>query len=151
MDASKLISKSFGNVIQIVCLLILCKCISWFQCYFFNIRYNILIDTARKHGNTKVMMGDCSTRLSVRLLSDISQGRGAHVAMETVGLLNISILWPLFLTLTSLFPCWVMLYQYHVCHNMILSTGNVWLTGFLLLPDFKKTFFTSDYVYLSHS
>ncbi|CAC5396656.1 CTU2 [Mytilus coruscus] len=48
-----------------------------------SLRYNILIDTARKHSHTKVMTGDCSTRLSVRLLSDISQGKGAHVAMET--------------------------------------------------------------------
>ena len=32
------------------------------------------------------MTADCSTRLSIRLLSDISQGRGAHVAMETVSM-----------------------------------------------------------------
>lgn len=48
-----------------------------------SLRYNVIIDTARKHHHTKVMMADCSTRLSIRLLSDISQGRGAHVAMET--------------------------------------------------------------------
>ncbi|XP_048755383.2 cytoplasmic tRNA 2-thiolation protein 2-like isoform X1 [Ostrea edulis] len=48
-----------------------------------SLRQNILIDLARKEGYTKVMLGDCSTRLAVRLLTDIAQGRGAHVAMDT--------------------------------------------------------------------
>lgn len=35
-------------------------------------------------GYSKVMLGDCGTQLAVRLLTDISTGRGMHAAMETV-------------------------------------------------------------------
>lgn len=48
-----------------------------------SLRQKILIDLARREGYSKVMLGDCSTRLAVRLLTDIAQGRGAHVAMDT--------------------------------------------------------------------
>lgn len=48
-----------------------------------SLRQKILIDLALKKGYSKVMLGDCSTRLAVRLLTDIAQGRGAHVAMDT--------------------------------------------------------------------
>lgn len=54
-------------------------------------RQKILIDLARKEGYSKVMLGDCSTRLAVRLLTDIAQGRGAHVAMDTVRQKSISV------------------------------------------------------------
>ncbi|XP_061196246.1 cytoplasmic tRNA 2-thiolation protein 2-like [Saccostrea echinata] len=48
-----------------------------------SLRQNILIDLACKKGYSKVMLGHCSTRLAVHLLTDIAQGRGAHVAMDT--------------------------------------------------------------------
>lgn len=54
-------------------------------------RQKILIDLALKKGYSKVMLGDCSTRLAVRLLTDIAQGRGAHVAMDTVRQKSISV------------------------------------------------------------
>lgn len=53
------------------------------KCHMF-CRQKILLDLAHKEGYSKVMLGDCSTRLAVRLLTDISEGRGAHVAMDTV-------------------------------------------------------------------
>lgn len=49
------------------------------------------MDLALKKGYSKVMLGDCSTRLAVRLLTDIAQGRGAHVAMDTVRQKSISV------------------------------------------------------------
>lgn len=42
------------------------------------------MDIAEKSGYTKIMMADCGTRLAVRVLSNLSEGRGAHVAMEAV-------------------------------------------------------------------
>lgn len=35
-------------------------------------------------GNSKVMLGTSGNRLAVQMLSDIAQGRGAHVALNTV-------------------------------------------------------------------
>jgi len=46
----------------------------------------LLIDVAKTHGYSKVMTGHCGTRLAVNLLSDISQGRGAQVALDTVSI-----------------------------------------------------------------
>lgn len=43
-----------------------------------------MTSVARQHNYSKIMVGDCSTRLAARLLSDIAQGRGAQVSMETV-------------------------------------------------------------------
>lgn len=48
-----------------------------------SLRHNILLETARHYGYSKVMLGDCGTRLAVRLLTDIATGRGSHAAMET--------------------------------------------------------------------
>ncbi|KAK3085328.1 hypothetical protein FSP39_001545 [Pinctada imbricata] len=48
-----------------------------------SLRQKLLIDLARERGFTKVMLADCSTRLAVRLLSDMAQGHGGHVAMDT--------------------------------------------------------------------
>jgi hypothetical protein len=44
----------------------------------------IFLDVARNCGYSKVMLGSCGTQLAVRLLTDISTGRGAHAAMEAV-------------------------------------------------------------------
>lgn len=35
--------------------------------------------TAREHGYDRIMVGDCSTSLSIRILSDIAQGRGSQL------------------------------------------------------------------------
>ena len=47
------------------------------------LRIRLLLETARKEGYSKVMLGDCATRLSIRLLSDISQGRGSDLPFDT--------------------------------------------------------------------
>lgn len=47
------------------------------------LRQCLMTSVARQHNYSKIMVGDCSTHLAVRLLSDIAQGRGAHVSMET--------------------------------------------------------------------
>lgn len=48
-----------------------------------SIRSQILVSVARQHGCNKVMVGDNSTRLAVRLLSNVSQGRGGTVSLDT--------------------------------------------------------------------
>ncbi|KAM7439858.1 Cytoplasmic tRNA 2-thiolation protein 2 [Porites harrisoni] len=47
------------------------------------LRCQLLLATARKEGYSKVMLADCATRISIRLLSDISQGRGADLPFDT--------------------------------------------------------------------
>lgn len=47
-------------------------------------RQHLILHTARMEGYSKVMMGDSCTRLAVKLLSNISLGRGASLAMDTV-------------------------------------------------------------------
>ncbi|XP_061819663.1 cytoplasmic tRNA 2-thiolation protein 2 isoform X1 [Nerophis lumbriciformis] len=47
------------------------------------LRQRVLVHTARCEGYSKVMLGDSCTRLAVKLLSSISQGRGAHLAQDT--------------------------------------------------------------------
>ncbi|XP_064641552.1 cytoplasmic tRNA 2-thiolation protein 2-A-like [Lineus longissimus] len=47
------------------------------------LRHQLLLDIARKNGYTKIMLGDSSTRLAAAILANISQGRGAHVALDT--------------------------------------------------------------------
>ena len=47
------------------------------------LRCRLLLATARKEGYSKVMLADCATRISIRLLSDISQGRGADLPFDT--------------------------------------------------------------------
>ncbi|XP_060080255.1 cytoplasmic tRNA 2-thiolation protein 2-A-like [Ylistrum balloti] len=47
------------------------------------LRQRLLMEVAKVQGYSKVMTGHCGTRLAVNLLSDISQGRGSHVAMDT--------------------------------------------------------------------
>ncbi|KAM4614366.1 cytoplasmic tRNA 2-thiolation protein 2 [Discoglossus pictus] len=47
------------------------------------LRTHLLLYTARCHGYSKVMSGESCTRLSVRLLANISLGRGAFLPMDT--------------------------------------------------------------------
>ncbi|XP_035273354.1 cytoplasmic tRNA 2-thiolation protein 2 [Anguilla anguilla] len=47
------------------------------------LRHHLLVHTARTQGYTKVMMGDSCSRLAVKLLSNIAQGRGATLATDT--------------------------------------------------------------------
>lgn len=47
------------------------------------LRGKLLLTTARNEGYSKVMLADCATRISVRLLSDISQGRGGDLPYDT--------------------------------------------------------------------
>lgn len=41
---------------------------------------------ARRHGFDKILVGECSTRLSVRILTDMAEGRGSQVASDTVSI-----------------------------------------------------------------
>ncbi|KAK7505766.1 hypothetical protein BaRGS_00003037 [Batillaria attramentaria] len=43
----------------------------------------LLLAVARQRGFDKILVGDCSTRLSVRILTDMAQGRGSQVALDT--------------------------------------------------------------------
>lgn len=43
-----------------------------------------MLHVARRNGYTKVMVGDSCTRVSVKLLTNLSLGRGAFLAMDTV-------------------------------------------------------------------
>ncbi|XP_010879623.1 cytoplasmic tRNA 2-thiolation protein 2 isoform X2 [Esox lucius] len=47
------------------------------------LRQHLILHTARTEGYTKVMMGDSCSRLAIKLLSNISLGRGASLAMDT--------------------------------------------------------------------
>ncbi|XP_066509197.1 cytoplasmic tRNA 2-thiolation protein 2 [Hoplias malabaricus] len=47
------------------------------------LRQHVILHTARMKGYAKVMMGDSCTRLAVKLLSNISLGRGAALAADT--------------------------------------------------------------------
>lgn len=47
------------------------------------LRGQLLLTTARNQGYSKIMLADCATRISVRLLSDISQGRGGDLPYDT--------------------------------------------------------------------
>ncbi|KAM9122276.1 cytoplasmic tRNA 2-thiolation protein 2 isoform 2-T2 [Pangshura tecta] len=47
------------------------------------LRNHLILHTARAQGYSKVMMGDSCTRLAVKLLTNLSLGRGASLAMDT--------------------------------------------------------------------
>lgn len=47
------------------------------------LRLHLLLHTARSEGYSKLMLGDSCTRLAVKLLSNISLGRGAQAALDT--------------------------------------------------------------------
>nr|XP_014430417.1 cytoplasmic tRNA 2-thiolation protein 2 [Pelodiscus sinensis] len=49
------------------------------------LRTSLILHTARAQGYAKVLMGDSCTRLAVKLLTNLSLGRGASLAMDTVG------------------------------------------------------------------
>lgn len=53
-------------------------------CVFSLRRQHLLVHVARAHGYSKVMLGDSCTRVAVKLLTNISLGRGAHLAQDTV-------------------------------------------------------------------
>ncbi|XP_060600583.1 cytoplasmic tRNA 2-thiolation protein 2-B-like [Ruditapes philippinarum] len=57
------------------------KSVSAKEDFIRSLRNMILLDVARNCGYSKVMLGSCGTQLAVRLLTDISTGRGAHAAM----------------------------------------------------------------------
>lgn len=46
-------------------------------------KLRLLVAVARMKGFDKILVGDSSTRLSVRILTDMAQGRGSHVALDT--------------------------------------------------------------------
>jgi len=46
----------------------------------------LLSKVARDGGFTKVILGHSSSRLSATLLSNMAQGRGAHIAYDTVSI-----------------------------------------------------------------
>ncbi|XP_066273775.1 cytoplasmic tRNA 2-thiolation protein 2-like [Branchiostoma lanceolatum] len=47
------------------------------------LRSKLLVKVARMHGYTKVMVGDSGTRLSVRIMANIAQGRGSALPLNT--------------------------------------------------------------------
>ncbi|KAM7146630.1 cytoplasmic tRNA 2-thiolation protein 2 isoform 1-T1 [Macrochelys suwanniensis] len=47
------------------------------------LRNHLILHTARAQGYSKVMMGDSCTRLAVKLLTNLSLGRGASLAVDT--------------------------------------------------------------------
>ncbi|XP_030437480.1 cytoplasmic tRNA 2-thiolation protein 2 isoform X1 [Gopherus evgoodei] len=47
------------------------------------LRNHLILHTARTQGYSKVMMGESCTRLAVKLLTNLSLGRGASLAMDT--------------------------------------------------------------------
>ncbi|XP_019391572.1 PREDICTED: cytoplasmic tRNA 2-thiolation protein 2 isoform X2 [Crocodylus porosus] len=47
------------------------------------LRTHLILHTARTQGYSKVMMGDSCTRVAVKLLTNLSLGRGAFLALDT--------------------------------------------------------------------
>ncbi|KAM8799225.1 cytoplasmic tRNA 2-thiolation protein 2 [Eudromia elegans] len=47
------------------------------------LRTHLILHTARIQGYSKVMMGDCCTRLAIKLFTNLALGRGAFLAMDT--------------------------------------------------------------------
>lgn len=60
-----------------------CKNLTFKEQLVHHLRTELLIAVAQMTGNSKVMVGTNGNRLAVQMLSDIAQGRGAHVAMNT--------------------------------------------------------------------
>ena len=50
--------------------------------WLVTLRNEVLCRVAKEKGFSKVMLGNCATRLSIRLLSNISQGRGAALPFD---------------------------------------------------------------------
>ncbi|CAE1163805.1 CTU2 [Acanthosepion pharaonis] len=64
-------------------LLDTCKNLTFKERLVHHLRTELLIAVALMTGNSKVMLGTSGNRLAVQMLSDIAQGRGAHVALNT--------------------------------------------------------------------
>lgn len=47
-------------------------------------RTHLIVQTARDRGYAKVMMGESLTRVAIKLLTNLSLGRGAFLAVDTV-------------------------------------------------------------------
>ncbi|XP_006825183.2 cytoplasmic tRNA 2-thiolation protein 2-A-like [Saccoglossus kowalevskii] len=47
------------------------------------LRHRLLMDIARRYGYDKIMLGDCSTKLSISILADLAKGRGASIPLDT--------------------------------------------------------------------
>ncbi|NXD48503.1 CTU2 protein, partial [Corvus moneduloides] len=50
------------------------------------LRTHLIVQTARDRGYAKVMMGESLTRVAIKLLTNLSLGRGAFLAVDTVSL-----------------------------------------------------------------
>ncbi|CAF1678763.1 unnamed protein product, partial [Didymodactylos carnosus] len=48
------------------------------------LKLNLLIETARKEQCSKLLLADNCTKLAAQILSDMCNGKGAHVAFECV-------------------------------------------------------------------
>ncbi|KAH3773033.1 hypothetical protein DPMN_174382 [Dreissena polymorpha] len=72
-EAEKLFAAQLGSI----------KSISGKEDFVRALRHRLLLEFARQHGYSKVMLGNTGSQLAVRLLTDISTGRGMQAAMET--------------------------------------------------------------------
>ncbi|RIB13405.1 hypothetical protein C2G38_1975023 [Gigaspora rosea] len=52
----------------------------------WHLKQCLLINTARKNRCTKLLLGDCSTRLSIKIISFTSKGRGFSLPLDISGL-----------------------------------------------------------------
>jgi hypothetical protein len=52
-------------------------------------RLKLLFDIAIREQCTKLITGDNCTKLAAQILSDMAQGKGAHVALECVSIIDI--------------------------------------------------------------
>ncbi len=57
----------------------------------FFYRLKLLFDIAINEKCTKLITGDNCTKLAAQILSDMAQGKGAHVALECVSRIDISL------------------------------------------------------------
>jgi hypothetical protein len=62
--------------------------VSVFLFEFFD-RLKLLFDIAIREKCTKLITGDNCTKLAAQILSDMAQGKGAHVALECVSRINV--------------------------------------------------------------
>lgn len=51
-------------------------------------RYDLMAQFANSNNFTKMIVGDTASRLSVNILSNMAQGKGAHIAYDTVSQLG---------------------------------------------------------------
>lgn len=54
------------------------------ESFLIEIRLKLLFDIAIEQKCTKLITGDNCTKLAAQILSDMAQGKGAHVALECV-------------------------------------------------------------------